>query len=108
MPKTKPAPATPKLTSEVRSRVGAAIRARRGVLPAAKPTKPGAANPCLCGCGELPSGKGRFKPGHDARLYSRILRWERGKQLAADPAITPEQQAWRESAHPAKAEPAKA
>lgn len=29
-----------------------------------------AASPCLCGCGELT--KGRFVPGHDARLKERL------------------------------------
>lgn len=29
--------------------------------------------PCACGCGEMTKG-GEFKPGHDAKLLSAIVR----------------------------------
>ncbi len=32
---------------------------------------------CLCGCGETPVG-GRFKPGHDAKLFSLYGDWKKG------------------------------
>lgn len=33
-----------------------------------------AATRCLCNCGGEPKGKGRFLPGHDARLRGVVLR----------------------------------
>ena len=33
---------------------------------------------CLCGCGSVPSKKGsRFKPGHDMKLRSKLLKTSR-------------------------------
>lgn len=29
---------------------------------------------CLCGCGEVVSGKANYRPGHDARHASRVAR----------------------------------
>lgn len=36
-------------------------------------------HPCLCSCGATLTGKGNFVPGHDAKLKSRLLKFERGE-----------------------------
>lgn len=42
---------------------------------------------CMCGCGEM-AGKGsRFRPGHDARLYGRVIRLRKWV-AAGNPAST--------------------
>lgn len=43
----------------------------RSLRPATTPATP---RPCLCECGGETKG-GRFVPGHDARLYGRIIRY---------------------------------
>ncbi len=41
---------------------------------------------CACGCGAKVSPPSRFRPGHDARLKSVVMRVVRGK---ADPSTIP-------------------
>lgn len=47
----------------------------------------GTGRPCLCGCGETVSPTARFRPGHDAKLKSRLLK------IARDPDHAGQQKA---------------
>lgn len=40
--------------------------------------------PCMCGCGELAGRRAKFIPGHDAKLKSRLLAFERFNQDNAE------------------------
>src|SRR5207302_1539219 len=42
---------------------------------------------CLCGCGEGRAPKARFRPGHDARLLSRLRKDVAAGDLAAATAL---------------------
>jgi hypothetical protein len=51
--------------------------AKQAVTVATTP-KRGVPRPCECGCGGMTEG-GRFRPGHDAKLASRLLAEARAK-----------------------------
>jgi hypothetical protein len=48
---------------------------------------------CLCGCGETTRG-GRFKPGHDARLYGELKRNLEKDPLLRNERFTEEQRGY--------------
>ncbi|MFG1945591.1 hypothetical protein [Nonomuraea sp. NPDC048826] len=50
--------------------------------PAKKVVEP---TPCLCGCGE--NSKGKFRPGHDARLCSQLAKRVEAKELTRAKAL---------------------
>ncbi len=77
-------------------------QAREGVSPAAEratghrgrpytpspsrtPSRATASNACGCGCGEL--CKGTFRPGHDAKLMSRLASEIRDRKLTVSEAL---------------------
>lgn len=75
-PKAEPKAAKPapgKLTDEERAQVRAwAHEELNRLVPATRP--------CGCGCGLQVSG--RFAPGHDAKLVSRLVEEETARRLA--------------------------
>ncbi|MED7929320.1 hypothetical protein SMD20_34095 [Nonomuraea sp. LP-02] len=50
--------------------------------PAKKTVEP---TPCLCGCGE--NSKGKFRPGHDARMCSQLAKRVEARELTRAKAL---------------------
>jgi hypothetical protein len=69
----------------------AALRSERAARAAATPEKRhgGASTaqkrPCTCGCGET-TGGGLYRPGHDARHVSRLVKQVKSSELTLDAA----------------------
>lgn len=42
---------------------------------------------CWCGCGEVHGRRSKFLPGHDAKLKSRLIEWERTGDTSGIPEI---------------------
>lgn len=57
----------------------------RKSAPATK-TNPAGLPVCLCGCGEATSRKSNYRPGHDARHVSQVVRAVRALAVPSSPA----------------------